>query len=124
MLPEDWRQQLLKVYPKRNGQGWQNAKRQILKHLENGESFEEMLRGADNYRKHIALSGEFVRMAQTFFGPNLWWLEFQEDDEISNEFTLDDDAAQYGLTRADGESDESLRRRVGTAQTKKQYGIS
>ena len=123
MLPDDWQKQLSAVYPKRKGQGWQNAKRQILQHLKNGESFDEMLRGSDNYRKHIAVSGEFVRMAQTFFGPNMWWLEFLDDEEVENEYTLDDEASKYGLTRGENESDESLKRRIGTAQTKRQYGI-
>jgi hypothetical protein len=122
MLPQDWRQQLSKVYPKRNGQGWQNAKRQIIKHLEEGESFEEMLTGADNYRRHIAESGEFVRMAQTFFGPAMFWTEFQESVVAENEVTLDDEAGDLGLKRGPNESDESLKTRIGIAQTKALYG--
>ena len=122
MLPNDWRQQLMKVYPKRKGQGWVKAGKQIEKHLANGEDFEEMLRGADNYRRHCAESGEFVRMAQTFFGPNMWWLEFEDDDTAENAITLDDTAKDCGLVRAEGESDESLSRRIGIAQTKRLYG--
>ena len=121
-LPTDWRQQLSKVYPKRNGQGWVNAKRQILKHLSEGEDFEEMLLGADNYRKYIAESGEFVRMAQTFFGPQMFWTEFQELVVTENEITLDDTAKELGLERQENESDESLNGRIGIAQTKKLYG--
>lgn len=123
-LPKDWRQQLLKAYPKRNGQGWMRAKAQIERHLQNGESWDEMVLGANNYRKHIAVSGEFVRMAQTFFGPNMWWLEFLESENCSNEITLDDEAGEYGLVRGDGESDESLKKRIGTAQTKSKYGLN
>ena len=121
-LPPDWRKQLQAVYPKRKGQGWIKAGKQLEKHLENGESWDAILRGSDNYRRHCAASGEFVRMAQTFFGPNMWWLEFQDDDTESNELTLDDTAKDCGLTRADGESDESLKRRIGIAQTKRLYG--
>ena len=121
MLPTDWRQQLSKVYPKRNGQGWVNAKRQILVHLKEGESWEEMLLGADNYRKYIVESGEFVRMAQTFFGPNMWWTEFQESVG-ENEITLDDTAKDLNLERQENESDASLNSRIGIAQTNKLYG--
>ena len=115
----------MKVYPKRRGQGWIKAEEKIREHLKNGHgTFEEMLKGANNYRKYIAESGEYARMAQTFFGPNQWWTEFMDDEEIENELTLDDEAERYDLTRAENESDESLRNRVGTAQTKAQYGIS
>ena len=121
-LPDDWRDQLKAVYPHRKGQGWIRAKQQIENHLANGEDFEAMLRGADNYRRHVAATNEFVRMAQTFFGPNMWWLEFQDDVEVSNEITLDDTARECGLERGPDESDESLKQRIGVAQTKAIYG--
>ncbi len=98
------------------------AGKQIAKHLDNGESFEEMLKGADNYRRYIAESGEFVRMAQTFFGPNMWWLEY-DDADCSNEITLDDKAKDHGITRQPNESDSDLNSRIGVAMTKQQYGI-
>jgi hypothetical protein len=120
-LPPDWRKQLQAVYPKRNGQGWVKAGQQIQKHLQDGESFDDMLIGADNYRKHCAVSGEFVRMAQTFFGPNMWWLEFMEFEDEKNELTLDDKAAEYGLKRQDGEDDNSLNTRLGVAMTREKY---
>lgn len=123
-LPEDWRQQLLRAYPKRSGQGWVRAGQQIERHLQNGESWDEMLVGANNYRKHCARSGEFVRMAQTFFGPNMWWLEFQDDTEAENVITLDDECAAFNIARQPGESDEALKVRLGTAQTKAKYGIA
>lgn len=124
MLPSDWRQQLQKVYPKRRGQGWVKTGQQIERHIKNGEDFATMLRGADNYRRHCATSGEYVRMAQTFFGPNMWWLEFQDNDVCENELTLDDMAGECGLNRGEGESDESLSSRIGTAQTKAMYSVS
>jgi len=121
MIPDNWRQQLQAVYPRRRGQGWIMAGKQIAKHLADGESFAEMVQGADNYRRYIAQSGEFVKMAQTFFGPNMWWLEYDDDDCI-NEVTLDDTASDNGLTRQPNETDEQLKLRIGVAQTSKLYG--
>ncbi len=120
MLPPDWFEQLRAAYPRRKGQGWVAAKRQILKHLDNGESFDEILKGTHCYRRYIAESGEFVRMARTHFGPQMFWLEF-DDDDCSNEITLDDTAGDCGLTRAEGEDNESLNKRIGIAQTKAMY---
>ena len=123
-LPPDWRKQLQAVYPKRNGQGWIKAGEKIEEHLANGESFEEMLRGADNYRKCCAKEGtepQYIRMAQTFFGPNMWWLEFMELEDAENELTLDDEAAEYGIQRQENEGDDSLKVRLGVAMTKRQY---
>lgn len=125
MLPKDWRKQISAVYPKRNGQGWINAGTKIAEHLANGESFDEMLRGADNYRKCCAEEGtepQYIRMAQTFFGPNMWWLEFQENESVENELTLDDKAAEYDIIRQEDEDDTSLKTRIGVAMTRKQYG--
>ena len=121
MLPPDWKQQLLKVYPKRQGQGWVNTEKWITKHLEAGEDFEAMLSGANSYRRYIATSGEFVKMAQTFFGPSKFWLEF-DDEDCANEVTLDDEAQQFDIKRQQGEGDEHLKKRLGVAMTKKQYG--
>ena len=83
-----------------------------------------MLVGADNYRRHCAATGEYVRMAQTFFGPNMWWLEFQDDEDAVNEVTLDDTARECGLARGEGESDESLTGRISVAQTKRLHNIA
>lgn len=120
-LPPDWRDQLKAVYPKRKGQGWLEAKKQILKHLKNGESFEEMLQGAKNYRRHVALTGEHVRMAQTFFGPTMWWTEFLDDEDTTNELTLDDQCREYGIERQPKESDTKLKKRLGIAMTNRMY---
>jgi len=118
ILPPDWKQQLLKVYPKRQGQGWVDAKRWIEKHLDNGEDWDEMLFGANAYRLHIVKTGEFVKMARTFFGPQMFWLEY-DDEECDNEVTLDDEARMYQIERQDGESDASLKHRLGIAMTQK-----
>ena len=110
--PKDWRKQISAVYPKRNGQGWIKTGEQIAKHLADGESFEEMLLGADNYRKCCAVEEtepRFIKMAQTFFGPNMWWLEFLECETAENELTLDDKAAEYDIKRQEGEDDASLK---------------
>ena len=124
MIPPDWFEQIRAEYPKRKGQGWINAKRQIEKHLANGESFDAMLRGTINYRRYCATSGEFVRMARTHFGPSMFWLEFQDNDTCENEITVDDEAADVGLIRAPFESDEVLQRRIAIAQVNKQYKLS
>ena len=121
--PPDWRQQLREAYPKRQGQGWTNVGKQIHKHIENGESWDEMLAGANAYRRYIAQTETepaFIKMAATFFGPGLWWLEYDEDE--GNEITLDDQANEFNLIRQENENDESLKARIGVAMTKRQYG--
>lgn len=126
MTPEQFKA-LRDAYPKRKGdQGWGAVRRQIPRHIENGESWEEMIRGAHNYRKFCAENQEdtrFIKQARTFYGPDLWWHEWQEMPDDSNDISLDDEAETLGLTRGDGEDDESLKRRIGIAETMRQYNI-
>ena len=125
MLPKDWQKQIKDAYPKRQGQGWKLAFQKIQAHIKNGHDFEDILKGANNYRKYCAeneIDSQYIKMAVTFFGPGEWWNEYDEV-QVANELTLDDIASSLGLTRQSGESDESLKRRIGNAQTLKQYGM-
>lgn len=126
MTPEQFKE-LRQAYPKRKGDnGWVECRNRIDTHLENGESWEEMLRGAHNYRKFCAENQEdtrFIKQARTFFGPNMWWLEWQEMPDDENTVSVDDEAEKLGLVRGEGEDDESLKRRIGIAQTMLQYNI-
>ena len=123
-LPPDWLKQIRDVYPKRTGgQGWGNVKRLVPALIERGESFEDLLDGAERYGEYCRTTNEkYVRMAQTFFGPGEWWLEdYDIPRDGSVELTLDQEAEGYSLKRQDGESDDSLRRRLGIAMTNQRY---
>lgn len=52
-----------------------------------------------------------------------WIRKALELGTVRVETPLDDEAADLGLTRQDGESDESLKRRIGIAQTMKAYNM-
>ena len=123
-LPEDWKQQIKNAYPKRQGQGWKLAFQKIEAHVKNGEKFSEILKGANSYRCYCIeneIEPQFIKMAVTFFGPGEWWNEYDEVEE--NVMTLDDEAGKLGIARQEGESDESLKRRIGIAQTMKAYNM-
>ena len=64
------------VYPKRHGgQGWGNLKR-LLPALLEDNSPEEILEAAKSYGEYCEATNEqYVRMAQTFYGPGEWWME-------------------------------------------------
>jgi len=81
MLPNDWLKQLKLVYPKRGaGQGWGKVKKLVHILIEDGESWEDILAGAKRYGDYCRATNEqYVRMAQTFYGPDEWW---QEDYEL------------------------------------------
>ena len=68
--------QIREVYPKRHGgQGWGHVKR-LLPTLLADYSPEELVEGAKNYGDYCRATGEqYVRMAQTFYGPGEWFLE-------------------------------------------------
>ena len=123
MLPHDWQKLIKLAYPKRRGQGWKIAFEKIEKHVEDGHTFEDILKGADNYRRYCAeneIEAKYIKMASTFFGPGEWFYEYDDLDE-SNELTLDDMASSLGLTRQEGETDDHLKMRIGHAQTMKAY---
>ena len=127
MLPTDWLEQIKKVYPRRrNGQGWGEVKRLVPALIKNGEAWTNILSAAQQYGDYCRATNEqYVRMAQTFFGPGEWWLEdYDLPRDGSVKLTLDQEAEQHEITRQSGESDDALRHRLGIAMTKDQYGIS
>jgi hypothetical protein len=128
-LPDDWLDQIKAAYPKRTGgHGWGYLKTRIPLLISEGHAFDEMLAGCKSYAQLAKTTGkygtEYVMQARTFFGPGEWWLEEYVVPDGEYVKTLDDEASECGLQRAPNESDESLRSRVGTAQTKSRYGIS
>lgn len=125
MLPSDWLEQIKSVYPRRSGgQGWGYVKRRIPDLVEQGHTFAELFEGAKEYGEYCrATNNKYVRMARTFFGPDEWWLEdYDIPRDGSAELTLDQEAEEYDLVRQEGESDESLKQRLGIAVTKRMYG--
>lgn len=85
MLPDDWMAQIKSVYPNRRGeQGWAKLRTIIPRRIAEGHDFETMLKGAANYRRHCEqkgdIGGEFVKRAETFFGPGLYFEEWAEMD--------------------------------------------
>ena len=127
MLPSDWLKQIKDVYPRRpSGNGWGTVKRLVPALVRDGESFEDILQAAKDYGEFCEATGEqYIRMAQTFYGPGEWW---QEDYFIprdgSVELTLDQEAENYQITRQPNEDDESLKVRVGIAMTNRKYSKS
>ena len=128
-LPADWLPQLKKVYPKRvGGQGWGHLKRRIPVLIDAGESFEDLLDSAKKYAASMEATRQtntpFVMQARTFFGPGEWWLEdYELPTDGSVELTLDQTAKKFNLVRGDGESDASLRKRIGIAETTRMYEL-
>lgn len=126
-LPHDWFDQLRKTYPKRlGGQGWGFLRKKIPQLIDSGHSFADLMAGVKRYRALMDATNTtgtpYVMQARTFFGPGEWWLEdYDLPTDGSVKLTLDQEAGKYGLTRQTGESDESLARRVGVAQTKAMY---
>lgn len=126
-LPTDWMRQLQAAYPKRaGGQGWGHVRKKVPELINDGHSFEELL---DSVKRYCALCkalgderGPFVMQARTFFGPGEWWLEdYDLPTDGSVTLTLNQEAETHGLKRGPDESDESLKRRLGIAQTKAIY---
>jgi hypothetical protein len=126
MLPEDWLKQLQSEYPRRSGgQGWGHVRKRVPELVRDGHDFDAMLEGCKSYGRLMKANNkwgtEWVMQARTFFGPGEWWLEDYSPVEYVK--TVDDEAAEEGLERAPGESDEHLRERIGTAQTRKMYRV-
>ena len=129
MLPKDWLQQIREAYPKRTGgQGWGHVKKRLPNLVQGGESFDDMIAGCESYSRMLKDTGkygtEFVMQARTFFGPGEWWLEAYDLQACEYVKTLDDKAAEVGISRQENETDESLEKRIGTAETKQRYGIA
>ena len=127
MLPTDFLDQIKAVYPKRvGGQGYGHVKKRIPQLIQAGETWEGLLEGAKRYAALMDATGQtrtpYVMQARTFYGPGEWWLEdYELPTDGSVQLTLDQEAAQHDLIRQDGESDESLKRRMGVAMTKARY---
>jgi hypothetical protein len=78
-------EKLKAVGPRRRGSHvWKAVERQIARHLTDGEDFEQMVLGWQNYARHCRQTGsdgtEFVMMARTFFGRDMHWQEWAEMD--------------------------------------------
>lgn len=86
-LPENWLEELQKIYPRRTGgQGWGALPRLIQKILARGGTWPQLLAGAKSYRNHCDREGltgtSYVRQARTFFGPDDWWNESYEPEAV------------------------------------------
>ena len=129
MLPGDWLDQIRKAYPKRvGGQGWGLVRTKVLRLVAQGESFDEILAGAQAYGDLMRATGDagtcYVKQAATFFGPGEWWREeYDLPTDGTVELTIDQQAEQHGIQRAAGEDDASLTARLGVAMTKQRYGV-
>lgn len=67
-------------YPKRKGgQGWQDARMAVERHLKAGVPAEAILAGTRRYAAFVRHEGNegtsFVKQAMTFFGPGMHWAE-------------------------------------------------
>ena len=91
-LPADWLEQLKNEYPKRaGGHGWGHARVRVLARIKEGHAFEQIKDGTSRYRHYCTNAGisgtEFVKQAQTFYGPGLWFLDdydtHQETEDVA-----------------------------------------
>ncbi len=78
-------EKLKAVGPTRRGSHvWKAVERLVARHIADGEDFEQMVLGWQNYARHCRQTGsegtEFVMMARTFFGRDMHWLEWAELD--------------------------------------------
>ena len=125
MLPKDWLEQIKEHYPKRKGSyGWYDLERHIKARL-NQFTWDQIIEGTKRYR-HFAIFDEifgtsFVMQPTRFYGRGCYFTEDWETEIESAQTSVDDTAREHGLTRARGESDENLSKRIGIAQTKALY---
>ena len=92
--PEDWFKQIKAAYPKRakgKAYEWPKAFQQLQLRFKEGHSFEDILQGTKDYCAASKLSGdyggEYIKMASTFFGPGLHFLDEYELEEAVVERT-------------------------------------
>ena len=128
MLPPDWLPQIKAAYPMRKGAyGWYDLKRHMKARIADF-SWDDIIEGTKRFRK-FAVEDEiwgtcFVMQPVKFYGRGCYFTEdWATDIAASPQMTLDAEAEDYGLVRADGESDESLKHRLGIAQTMKIHKI-
>ena len=89
-VPDNWLDLLKSEYPKRSrgkAYGWPDAFKQIQLRFKEGHSFESILQGTKDYCVASKLSGdygtEFIKMASTFYGKQLCFLdEYELEDAI------------------------------------------
>jgi hypothetical protein len=96
-------EKLKAVGPRRRGSHvWKAVERQIARHLIDGEDFEQMVLGWQNYARHCKQTGsdgtEFVMMARTFFGRDMHWQEWAEMD-TRTAYQIAQDLEWEGLER-------------------------
>lgn len=105
MLPENWLEQLKNTYPKRSGdQGWADVRKQVARRIEEGHTFETILRGAQNYAIHCGrkqyVGSEYVKQCATFVGPGLWFEEWAGMDLRTPQQIADETRWQHLEDRA------------------------
>jgi len=89
-LPKDYLAQLKAEYPKRakgKAYGWPEAFKQLQMRFKEGHDFETILQGTKDYCAACRISGdygsEFVKMASTFYGKQLCFLdEYELEDAV------------------------------------------
>ena len=124
-LPDDWLEQIKQHYPKRKGSyGWWELERHVKARL-NQFTWEQIDKGTRRYRNFAILEDiygtSFVMQPIRFYGTGCYFMEDWQTEIESAQLNVDDTAQEHGLTRAEGESDESLNKRIGIAQTRKLY---
>jgi hypothetical protein len=126
MLPDNWFELLKNEYPKRpGGQGWGSVKKLVPRAIQSGATWDEILAGTKAYKKWVQSSGkagtEYIRMAQTFFGPGEWWAEEYEVEAEVVKTDWNAVAEDLGIpVRQEGEEMEAFRRRIGVATVAKE----
>lgn len=125
MLPENWLDEIKEHYPKRKGSyGWYELERHVKARLKQF-TWNQILEGTKRFRR-FAISDEifgtsFVMQPTRFYGRGCYFMEDWEIEVDSATLTVDDQAKEHGIERQPGEPDESLKRRIGVAMTKRQY---
>jgi len=128
MLPPDWLTQIKAEYPLRKGAyGWYDLERHIRARITDF-TWDEIIEGTKRFRK-FAVEDEiwgtcFVMQPVRFYGRGCYFMEdWAIESGPAPVILLDVQAEKYGIVRADSESDESLKRRIGVAQTRKMYNV-
>jgi len=127
MLPTDWLVQIKATYPLRKGAyGWYDLERHIKARLADF-SWDEIIAGTKRFRK-FAVEDEiwgtcYVMQPVRFYGRGCFFMEDWATESAPPTITLDLQAEKYGITRADSETDDSLKKRIGVAQTMKMYPV-
>ena len=90
-------------------------------------TWDEIIDGTKRFRK-FAIEDEiwgtcFVMQPVRFYGRGCFFTEDWATESAPATVTLDLQAEKYAIVRADGESDESMKGRIGVAQTRKIYNI-